>query len=298
MSDRGSQFISIVWKSLCLRLGIKVKLSTGYHPQIDGQTERANQDVERYLRSYCSYMQDDWSAWLSMAEFADNNAISPSIGQSAFFLNKGFHPHMSFDPDPTEYETTRARIEAGKAENISEHMERSLALAKQALARARVTMKEQADKHRKEMVYKVGDMVFLNSRNITTSRPSKKLDDKMLGPFKILAEVGHAYRLKLPSTMKIHPEFAPNLLRLDPEDALEGQRNEPPGPIVVEDEDEWEVKDILDSRHYGRGKRLQYRVNWKGYDVDLHWYNADGSEFEGCPEVVNDFHERYSNKPR
>ena len=298
VSDRGPQFISIIWKSLCLRLGIKAKLSTGYHPQTDGQTERANQDVERYLRSYCSYMQDDWAAWLPMAEFADNNAISPSTGQSAFFLNKGFHPCMSFDPDPTEYETTRARIEAGKAEDISEHMERSLALAKQALARSRATMKEQADKHRKEMVYKVGDMVFLDSRNITTARPSKKLDDKMLGPFKVLAEVGHAYRLELPSTMKIHPEFAPNLLRLDPNDPLEGQRNDPPGPIVVEDEEEWEVEDILDSRFYGRGKRLQYRVNWKGYDVDLHWYNADGGEFEGCQEVVDDFHQRYPAKPR
>lgn len=72
-------------------------------------------------------------------------------------------------------------------------MELSLALAKQALERARVTMKEQANKHRKEMIYKVGDMVFLDSRNITTSRLSKKLDDKMLGPFKILAEIGHAY---------------------------------------------------------------------------------------------------------
>ncbi len=58
-----------------------------------------------------------------MAEFADNNAISPSIRQSAFFLNKGFHPRMSFDLDLTEYKTTRARIEAGKAENISEYIE-------------------------------------------------------------------------------------------------------------------------------------------------------------------------------
>ena len=84
-----------------------------FHPQTDGQTERANQDVERYLRTYCSYMQDDWSDWLPMAEFADNNALSPSIGQSAFFLNKGYHPRMSFDPDPTEYPTTPK--EASKA---------------------------------------------------------------------------------------------------------------------------------------------------------------------------------------
>ncbi len=225
-------------KSLCLRLGIKAKLFIGYHPQTDDQTKRANQNVERYLRSYCLYMQDDWSAWLLMAEFVDNNAISPSIEQSTFFLNKDFHSRMSFDPNSTEYEITRARIEAGKAENISEHMERSLALIKQALARVRVTMKKQADKYRKEMIYKIGDMMFLNSRNITTARPSKKLNDKMLEPFRILAEVGNAYRLELLSIMKIHSEFAPNLLRLNSENPLEGQRHEPPDSIVVEDEDE------------------------------------------------------------
>ncbi len=173
-----------------------------------------------------------------MAEFVDNNAISSSIEQSMFFLNKSFHPHMSFDSDPTEYEITRARIEAGKAENIFEHMKRSLALIKQALARVRVTMKKQTDKHRKKMIYKVNDMMFLNSRNITTSRSSKKLDDKMLELFKILAEVEHAYRLKLSSTMKIHSKFASNLLRLDSKDALEEQRNESPDSIVIEDEDE------------------------------------------------------------
>ncbi len=173
-----------------------------------------------------------------MTEFVDNNAISPSIEQSTFFLNKSFHSHMSFDSNSIEYEITRARIEADKAKNIFKHMKRSLALIKQVLTRVRVTMKKQADKHRKKMVYKVDDMMFLNSRNITTSRSSKKLDDKMLEPFKILVEIEHAYRLKLSSTMKIHSKFAPNLLRLDSKDPLNGQRNEPPDPIVVDDEDE------------------------------------------------------------
>ncbi len=120
--DRSSQFISIVWKSLCLRLDIKMKLFIDYHLQIDDQTKRANQNVEWYLQSYCLYMQDDWFIWLSMTEFVDNNAISSSIEQSAFFLNKSFHSHMSFDLNSTEYEITQARIQASKAENIFEHM--------------------------------------------------------------------------------------------------------------------------------------------------------------------------------
>jgi hypothetical protein len=138
--------------------------------------------------------------------------------------------------------------------------------------------------------------VFLSSRNINTTRPSKKLDDKMLGPFKVLEAVGTSYRLQLLSTMRIHDVFS--LLRKAANDPLPGQTNEPPQPVVVDDEDEWEVDDILDSRLFGRGKRLQYKVKWKGIDQDLDWYNADGGEFDNCQDLVDDFHRRYPTKPK
>ncbi len=129
-------------------------------------------------------------------------------------------------------------------------------MIKQALARVRVTMKKQTDKHRKKMIYKIDDMMFLNSRNIMISRSSKKLNDKMLELFKILIEIEHAYWLKLSSTMKIHSKFALNLLRLNLKNSLKEQRNESSDFIVVEDEDERKVKNILNFRHYERGKRL------------------------------------------
>jgi len=288
----------IVWKSLCLRLNIKVKLFIDYHSQIDDQTERANQNVKWYLRSYCSYMQDDWFAWLFMIEFVDNNAISSSIEQSTFFLNKNFHSHISFDSNSIKYEITQARIEAGKAENIFKYMKWFLALIKQVLTKVRVTMKKQTDKHRKKMIYKIDDMMFLNSRNITISRSSKKLDDKMLEFFKILIEIEHAYWLKLSLTMKIHSEFALNLLQLDSKNSLNEQWNESSDFIVIDDEDEWKMKNILNFKHYEWDKQLQYHVNWKEYNVDLHWYNVDESEFKECLKIINNFHEWYSNKSR
>ena len=193
MFDRSLQFISIVWKSLCLRLNIKMKLFIDYHSQINNQMKRANQNVERYLWSYCLYMQDDWFIWLSMTEFVNNNAISSSIEQSAFFLNKSFHSHMSFDLNSTEYEITQARIQANKAENIFEHMKWSLELIKQTLARVKVTIKKQINKHQKKMIYKINDMMFLNSRNIMILWSSKKLDNKMLKLFKILIKIEHVY---------------------------------------------------------------------------------------------------------
>ncbi len=110
--------------------------------------------------------------------------------------------------------------------------------------------------------------------------------------------IEEAYWLKLLLTMKIYNEFSLNLLQLNSEDSLEEQRNESLNFIVVENKDEWKVKNILNFRHYEWNKWLQYHVNWKEYNVDLHWYNVDESEFEECSEVMNNFHEWYFNKLR
>ena len=84
VSDRGSQCISAFWEHLSSSLGIKRKLSTAYHPQTDGQTERANQDLENCLRRYVSWKQDDCARWLSVAVFAANSAPSATTGISPF----------------------------------------------------------------------------------------------------------------------------------------------------------------------------------------------------------------------
>ncbi len=120
----------------------------------------------------------------------------------------------------------------------------------------------------------------------------------MLKLFKILIKIEHAYQLKLSLTMKIHSKFASNLLQLNSKDALKEQWNESFDFIVIENKDEWKVKNILNFRHYKWDKQLQYHVNWKEYNVDLHWYNIDKSEFEDCLKVINDFHEHYLNKSR
>ena len=96
VSNRGPQFISAFWEHLTASLGIKRKLSTVYHPQTDGQTERANQDLENYLRRYVSWKQDDWVRWLSVAEFAANAAPSATTGISPFHAVYWYEPRMDF----------------------------------------------------------------------------------------------------------------------------------------------------------------------------------------------------------
>ena len=109
-SDWGPQFISGVWKNLCKILGIKVNLSTAFHPETDGQSENANQEMERHLCTFVNYQQDDWPKKLAMAEFAANNNESASIKLSPFFATKGLHPRISFDKVELSDDNTCKRI--------------------------------------------------------------------------------------------------------------------------------------------------------------------------------------------
>ncbi len=193
-----------------------------------------------------------------MIEFVDNNALFSVIFSISFFLNKDFHSRMSFEPDVIEYESSRERLQTAKAENISENMNKTLKFARESLAKTREQMMKQANKHRKEVDYKIESKMFLNERNIVTARSFKKLDDKMLNSFTNLDLVDSSYKLELSESMRVHDVFHPDLLRSAADDLLPGQKNEPSGSIVINDEDEWKIDDILNSRRYRR--RLQYRV--------------------------------------
>ncbi|KAJ1044417.1 hypothetical protein NDA10_002065 [Ustilago hordei] len=92
VSDRGRQFISGAWKAFAEQMGVKHSLSTAYHPQTDGQTERVNQVIEQYLRMYCNYEQNDWANLLDTAAFVYNNTVHNSIGVSPFFACYGWNP--------------------------------------------------------------------------------------------------------------------------------------------------------------------------------------------------------------
>ena len=101
VSDRGTQFVSEFWRHLSERLGIRLKHSSSFHPETDGQTERVNASVEHYLRAFMNFHQDDWVHWLPFAEFAMNNVTSETTGVSPFFANYGFHPKLGVEPsDP------------------------------------------------------------------------------------------------------------------------------------------------------------------------------------------------------
>ncbi|MBW0479987.1 hypothetical protein O181_019702 [Austropuccinia psidii MF-1] len=111
-------------------------------------------------------------------------------------------------------------------------------------------------------------MVWLSSKNIKTKRPTKKLSERWLGPLPILTKVSfHAYYLKLPSQRKsIHPVFHISLLEPVKTPTIPNWHQEPPHPIIIEEEEEWEVSQILDSKI--KREELWYLVEWKGVSQD------------------------------
>ena len=122
VSNRDPQFVITVWKSFCTRLDIITKLFIAFHSQTDDQTKRSNQDLERYLRTYCNYMQDDWAKWIFMTEFADNDEVSSFIEVISFYVNKEFYSRISFSKDFTIYAITRKYLDVVKVEDIANNI--------------------------------------------------------------------------------------------------------------------------------------------------------------------------------
>ena len=264
VSDRGVQFVNRFWKRLCQQLGIVRRLSTAYHPETDGATERMNQTLEVYLRIFTSYAQDDWNSLLPGAELAMNNTDSVTTKVSPFFLEHGY----SADPLDLEdiYEDNTARDSPiAKAERVVRKLRDAREWAQSAMAATQQIVEKAVNEHRQEgPKYKVNDKVWLDLRNVRTDRPSKKLDDKY-AKYTVTEVVGsHSYRLNTPPG--IHNVFHSMLLRPASYDPLEGQEQDDthPDPVIQpNEENEWEIDRI--EKEKGTGRRRKLLVRWKGY---------------------------------
>ncbi|MBW0577124.1 hypothetical protein O181_116839, partial [Austropuccinia psidii MF-1] len=258
-SDRGPLFVSSFWTNLCQQLKISKALSTAYHKEANGQTKTVDKIIEKYLWMYFSYHQDDWNTWFPLTEFAYNNSDHSSTKQSPFFTVYGRDPH--FDSVHITQDTPAGNLST-KIQSVQQYLKREL---KVAINR----FKRYADKSRASPpVFNPGDMVWLSSKNIKSTRPTKKLSERWLGPFPIVKKVNtHAYHLNLPSQWKsIHPVFHISLQEPVKKSKIPNRQQEPPLTIIIEEEEEWEVSQILDSQ-LKRGK-LWYLVEWKGFSQD------------------------------
>jgi hypothetical protein len=198
ISDRGPQFKSHFWKALWTILGTTPKLSSSYHPETDGQTERVNQTLEQFLRNYISGQHHDWVSLLPFAEFAYNNAEHVALGCSPFFANYQFNPRADYCSPLSKDESSVPAVTARVKLFYS-----TLAAIRHNLRQAQEDAKKFADLHRRPVSFSVGDKVWLSSNNLRVS--NRKFASKFLGPFTITSVVNDAaFRLSLPEKMMWH----------------------------------------------------------------------------------------------
>jgi len=241
ISDQGPQFVAGIMQKLNKMLGIESKLSTVFHPQTDGQTERVNQELEQYLRMFIDHRQEQWPEWLGTAEFTYNNKAHSSTRTSPFKANYGQNPRMGFK--------RRKKEKYMRAEKFVEKMKEIQEEAKATLEKAQEDMKKYADRRRSEVdEYKVEDLVMLSTKDLKyqmVGRRTKKLTERFVGPYKVQKIVLlNVVKLELPSTVKIHLVVNVSRIRCYIEQ-VEGQRKEQLAPVIIEGEKEWKVERIL-----------------------------------------------------
>jgi hypothetical protein len=269
-------------------------MSTAFHPQTDGQTERLNQTIESYLRSFVNHEQDDWVNLLPMAEFAYNNSVTTATGLSPFYANFGFHPTAT-NPAAANTLNPASTVYAHWMHTVHEE-------ARKALEKTQERMRRYADPHRREAPeYQVGDLVMLNGRNIQTRRPSRKLDHKNHGPFQVEQIVSPlAVKLTLPQKWKIHNVFHVTLV----EPYRIGNSRTPPDPSKVlreaddiEHSEEYDVEEVMSSTK--KGRRVLYLVKWLDFPDRRDWTNEPFDNFSvGGLEKLREFHRRNPGAPR
>jgi len=291
VSDRGSVFTSEYWGEICYQTQMIRKLSTAFHPQTDGQTERQNQSLEHYLRVYCCAEQDNWVSLLPMAEFAYNNSRHASTAVSPFYAVHGRNANFPGAPEDgrLEREVPSAIERVERMRSAREQLEEHLRAAQQS-------QKKYYDQHHTPMAFKPGDMVLLNCKNLKLTRPNKKLSDKFVGPFRVQSAVGtQAYRLYLPPKYRIHDVFHISLLKLhrrregDPTDTAE------PVDVLPDGEEVWEVERILDRKKH-RGKTWYY-LRWKDCSEEYdEWISED--KFENMDEHIRDYEQSLKTRTR
>jgi hypothetical protein len=282
VSDRDPRFTSHFWQGLWRMWGTKLAMSTSYHPQTDGQTERANRTLEDMIRHYVSADQNDWDKHLPALEFAYNNSKQASTDMTPFQMNTTQQPRLPLS------EAMKSKIDCTNPSAVerTELFHRQIKEATEHLRHAQERQKKYANEHRRDVTFKVGDRVLLSSANLRYVHKDKasKLLPKFLGPYivkKVVSPV--AFELILPPELRIHPVFHAEKLRAVKDSATfaphRDQPVQPPPPEVQEDgEIEFEVERILDRRiHKLRGgrTRTEYLVQWKGYpEYDTTWEPA------------------------
>ena len=293
VSDRDPKFTSSCWKTLCKIIGTQLNLSTSFHPQSDGQSERLNKTISEMLRHFANKKPRDWDKHLYNLEFAYNNTKQSSTKQTPFFLSTGKDPLI-----PAVFlNNEKINTKIASTEELLNKIKENIRIAQKSIEKARSKQKKYADKKRRELTFKEGEKVLLKSEGIQDlPAATPKLAPKYIGPFVIKKKHSELnYELDLPYWIKIHPVI--HISRLKPyyefksEFPTRKKEQPPPKPEIKEGYYEYEVEKILGKRKK-RGS-TQYLIKWKGYPTEESTWEPERN-LRNAQKIIQDFEKELS----
>jgi transposase InsO family protein len=249
ISDRDPRFTAKFWEALQKALGVKLLMSTAEHPQTDGQAEATVKIIQKMLRPFV-FQGQDWEELLPTLEFAYNDTVQSSTGQTPFYLNYGYHPTGT-----THHES----VNNPHAEDQVQYLLRLQEAARDAINDAQQVQRRNADKRRSAItLIKEGDWVLLRRKE----SQKRKLAPLADGPFQVIKVGTNTVTLQFPSNSRAFPTV--NISRVQ---LYFGPRPQlltaPPDDDVAH---EYEIDRILG--HQKQKGKDYYYIHWKGYPAE------------------------------
>jgi hypothetical protein len=274
VSDRDPIFISSFWKELFKMQGTKLKLSTVYHPETDGQTEVVNRCLETYLRCFITDQPKTWASWVHWAEYMFNTSYHSATEKTPFEIVYGRPP-----PQLHRWIQGETRVEAVQRDLLDR--DEALRQLRNQLLRAQEKMKHQADKRRNDRSFVCGEWVFVKLRahrqQSVVTRINAKLAARYYGPYPIIEKIGAvAYKLKLPEGSRVHPVFHVSLLK----------------KVVGNYQEDEELPELLDEpveAYYPEAVLASRRVKHQREEVKqvlIHWQGRAAEEATWEDEIM------------
>lgn len=294
VSDRDPRITSVFWRELSRVLGSEVNLSTAYHPQSDGQSEREIQTLTTSLRSYVNAQGDDWDEYLPALELALNSKQQASTGAAPFTLVYGTDARLPIDCALDDARPSAISLPA--VGHRAERMKSALEHARSQAERAQAKQKRLADRHRRLMLLKDGDMVLLSTDNLQLRSGTHKLTGRYIGPFRVIGAVNaNAAKLELPPLLgALHSTFNISRLKLyrDGRAAFPSRPERLTEPPAVDRDTngvaQYEVECVMAQRG-GHGRNRELLIRWKGYGPEHDQWQSRSELVRTAPLKVAEF---------